>query len=447
MFENIIEQNAVSQLRDDIAGGSHAPSMLFFGPSESGKGSAALELARALSCTKDASWQCTCPSCERHRYLQHDDLVMLGKKSFTSEIAACRSVFLRNPSSISSKILFFRSLRKLQLRFSPVVMEDDPKLSKFSSTLQSLDEGINGLLAVKASEDDTSLEKLCNSLVKDASTLNEGLSDLIPVGHVRNAAYWCRLAPYGKQKVLIIENADSMRDEARNSLLKLLEEPPSTVNIVLTTKRREAVLPTILSRLRPYRFMKRSVEGEKEILRRIFHAPAEFGSSLENSPEAGNSLISAYLDSFLVRNTEKLYPLAVWFIASLASITAVSLKKKKKDIPGFITALGERYAPMARASESGLQIASKSADLAKTLLLQTGNFEDDSFSRFLKLCLDLAAVVLKQAQDPAYIKYGDMFRKYTGEAVTAVDVFNQSPALALEAFIYKIKSAMGTRAA
>ncbi|MDR0302605.1 MAG: DNA polymerase III, partial [Treponema sp.] len=137
MFENIIEQGAVLQLQEDILSGRLAPSMLFYGPSESGKGSAALELARILSCTADASWKCKCSACESHRYLQHPDLLILGSRSFAAEIAASCSAFLRNPAAVGTKTLFIRSFRKLQIRFSPVLLEDDPKLSKLSSPLQS----------------------------------------------------------------------------------------------------------------------------------------------------------------------------------------------------------------------------------------------------------------------------------------------------------------------
>ncbi|MCL2175342.1 MAG: DNA polymerase III, partial [Treponema sp.] len=76
MFENIIAQSAADQLGDDIDSGRIAPSMLFYGPSESGKGSSALELSRVLSCEEDAGWKCACASCERHRYLLHDDLLI-----------------------------------------------------------------------------------------------------------------------------------------------------------------------------------------------------------------------------------------------------------------------------------------------------------------------------------------------------------------------------------
>jgi DNA polymerase-3 subunit gamma/tau len=432
VFENIIEQSAVSQLQDDIVCGRRAPSMLFYGPGESGKGSTALELSRVLSCEGDASWKCSCPSCGRHRYLQHDDLLMLGRRAFTAEIYASRSVFMRNPSSLNAKILFFRSLRKLQMRFSPVIMEDDPRFDKVSSVLQSLDEGLNEFLETNTA--DTAVpEKLVSSLVNSAVTLDcEGFSSTIPIGQIRRAAYWCRLAPAGKRKTLVIEKAENMREEARNSLLKLLEEPPANVCIVLTTQGREKIMPTILSRLRPYRFLKRSAEGEKEVLRRVFQNTVDVKTT-----EDGGSLISAFLDSFLPGGTEKLYNLAAWFAVSLAR-TAFSFCGE--NAARIVNLLEARYAQTAGAS--GPEFPLKSAGLVRTLLDKSGNFEDDSLSRFLGLCLDFTACAAGETGDPQYIAYSDVLRKHVGETVTAVDVFNQNAALALEALLYKLKKDM-----
>jgi len=442
MFENIIEQGAVSQLQDDILGGRLAPSMLFYGPGETGKGSAAFETARVLSCENGASWKCSCSSCERHRYLRNDDLLILGKKQFASEINACCSVFLRNMTSNGAKLLFYRALRKLQIRFSPVLTEDDPKAGKLSSLLQSFDEKLNEFLSAKAeAENSAAAEKLCNSIVKDALSLDEeGISDFVPVSQIRRSSYWCRLAPNGKRKTLVIENAGNMRDESRNSLLKLLEEPPSNVSIILTTHRRDAVIPTILSRLRPYRFLKRSAEGEREVLRRVFQLQKNFETDEVKSDEASKSLISGYLDSFHVRSEEKLYPLAAYLTVSFARIASFCLKKNNTQIPRFLTALGERYAPAAEAS--GFERALKNADVVKTLLAKSGGFEGGSFSRFLKLCLELCAAAAREENDPQFAAFNEILGKYSGEAVTAVDILNQSPALALEAFLYKMKTAV-----
>jgi DNA polymerase-3 subunit gamma/tau len=443
VFENIIEQDAVLQLRDDILSRRCAPSMLFFGPPESGKGSAALEFARISSCEGDASWKCLCPACERHRYLLHSDLLMLGPRSFQSEISACYSAFLRNVSNKSAKILFIRSVRKLQMRFSSVLTEDDPKIGKLASVLQSVEEKLNEfeMLAVTVTEDGQessrqALEKLSGSLVKDALSLaNDGLSGVIPIGHIRRASYWCRLAPNGKRKTLVIENAENMREEARNSLLKLLEEPPSSVNIVLTSRRREAIMPTILSRLRPYRFLRRSAESEKEVIRRVFQDSVEGKDLFLRS-----SLVSAYLDSFLPANTEKLYPLAAWFIVSLARLAAVSVKKNREAVPQIVNALGERYAPTA--GTSGLEHPQKISDVAKTLIEESGNFEDDSFSRFLKITLDMVSSVMREEKDPQFIAYNEMFKKYINEAETSVNILNISTASAIDALLFNLRKTL-----
>ena len=428
MFNNIIEQAAVLQLQNDILSGKCAPSMLFYGPQNSGKGSAAIELSRVLSCGKEASWKCACDSCGRHRYLQHDDLLLLGKKSFTAEINACYEAFKR---SKGAKPLFIRSLRKLLLRFSPVLMEDDPKLSKISAPLQSLDETLNEFIF--SSNSSETEEKICKILLKEALVINEeGTGDLIPVSHIRKAAYWCRLAPNGKRKTLVIENAQNMREESRNSLLKLLEEPPENVSIVLTAQRRESIMPTILSRVRPYRFLKRSEEGEREVLRRIFQA-----SETDFSFNKQGSLVSVYLESFLPQNTQKLNSLAAWFIVSLARITAFSIKKNNKIIPGFITSLGERYAPAAESS--GLERIVKSQALVKTLL-KNADFEGDLFSRFLEQTLYLVSEAAREEKEPQFNMIIELFRKYINETAASVDVLNQSAELALEALVYNLKT-------
>lgn len=54
--------------------------------------------------------------------------------------------------------------------------------------------------------------------------------------------------------VFIIVDAHTMREEAQNSLLKLVEEPPSTSILVFVTTNPEAILPTIRSRCQIVRF-------------------------------------------------------------------------------------------------------------------------------------------------------------------------------------------------
>lgn len=63
-------------------------------------------------------------------------------------------------------------------------------------------------------------------------------------------------APDKIRRVLIIEEAEKMRLETANSLLKFLEEPISPMVAILLTDKKERVLPTIQSRCQWVRFAK-----------------------------------------------------------------------------------------------------------------------------------------------------------------------------------------------
>src|SRR5207237_9712481 len=58
----------------------------------------------------------------------------------------------------------------------------------------------------------------------------------------------------GAARVFIVEDADTMNDQAANALLKTLEEPPPTSHLILTTSNPTALLATIRSRCQMIRF-------------------------------------------------------------------------------------------------------------------------------------------------------------------------------------------------
>ncbi len=68
----------------------------------------------------------------------------------------------------------------------------------------------------------------------------------------------------GKRRVFIIEEAENLNDASANSLLKVLEEPPSFSHIILVTDSPHRLLPTIRSRCRTLAF---SAIGREEIER------------------------------------------------------------------------------------------------------------------------------------------------------------------------------------
>jgi len=74
-------------------------------------------------------------------------------------------------------------------------------------------------------------------------------ANFIKVNSVRELRREASLTGFlGGRKVFIVSDADMMNTEASNSLLKTLEEPPADTVLILTTSRKDQLLPTIISR-------------------------------------------------------------------------------------------------------------------------------------------------------------------------------------------------------
>jgi DNA polymerase III delta' subunit len=70
----------------------------------------------------------------------------------------------------------------------------------------------------------------------------------------------------GKKRVFVIEDADKLNESSANSLLKILEEPPLFLHVVLVTASPFLLLPTIRSRCRTLAFSPVSREEIEEAL-------------------------------------------------------------------------------------------------------------------------------------------------------------------------------------
>jgi DNA polymerase-3 subunit gamma/tau len=456
VFENILHQPVIERLKADLVADSLAPSILFSGPEYGGKGTAALELARVLGCQEKEGgrWSCTCPSCIRHRTLVSPDLLVLGRKNFFVEIAASWASLKRQGERaeklppeegrrllVPVNMLFIRSVRKLLARFNPVLWEDDPRLGKIRSQISALEDAITDFEGMASQDPGSStgpglpgmaeLEKICGAVVKKAAKLEaEGLRELVPIAHIRRAAYWSRLAPLGKQKCVIIENAVYMQEGAKNSLLKILEEPPPRVTLVLTSSRPVNLLPTMLSRLRDYRFAGRSPREEGEVISRIFR----------DGENAGG--IEAYMASFLPLGVETLYPLGAYFVSSAAAEAVRELRKKGREIPELLADLGRFSAPIAEKGGMGRPARDFKSALGK-ILKDAENFEIPALlPRFFREIGALISAWLRSGQGgPEKSAWADIWRKELNRSLEE-DAYNISPPLVLERLLETLKEGM-----
>lgn len=279
MFENLVNQEAGKLLAADIRHNRLPGAILFSGSEASGKLTAALETARILSCHENpqGKWLCECPSCLQHKSLICSNLMLMGPRDCSLEISAAAKTFTDahfiNAKFIdAARYLFLRSVRKLTLRFNGILWEGDSSLNKIGSLIEEINENLEVLDFPRELPDVTEVKKICEEISKLCNKLEEDfLYDSIPINQVRNMEAWAHIKTEEGRKTVIIENADRMQTSVRNALLKILEEPPEDVVFILLTSKRNAIMQTILSRVRTYNFADRTLDQQREVITRVFH--------------------------------------------------------------------------------------------------------------------------------------------------------------------------------
>ncbi len=279
MYENLVNQQAGKLLLNDIKHNRLPGAILFAGPEASGKLTAALETARILSCHEkpQGKWICECPSCLQHKSLVCSNLMLMGPRDCSLEISAASKTFTEaafiNAKYIdAARYLFLRSVRKLTMRFNGILWEGDSNLNKIGNLIDEINEKLEQLDFPRALPESTELKKICEEIIKSCMKLEDDfLYDSIPISQIRNMEAWAHIKSEEGRKTVIIENADRMQTSVRNALLKILEEPPEDVVFILLTTKRNAIMQTILSRVRTYNFTDRTIEQQGEVIQRVFH--------------------------------------------------------------------------------------------------------------------------------------------------------------------------------
>ncbi len=193
---------------------SHA--YLFFGPEGVGKDALALELARVLHCESGAETACDeCRSCIQMDSLQHPDVKFV-----------------------------------VALPVGKGEKSDDPPLAKLPE---------NDIKIIQ--------EQLQLKAGNPYHRVSIPRANIIKINSIREVRHESAMSTSdGRRRVIIISRADEMGEEASNTLLKTLEEPSGNTMLILTTSRRDALLPTIQSRCQAMRLDTLSEEDIRNAL-------------------------------------------------------------------------------------------------------------------------------------------------------------------------------------
>jgi DNA polymerase-3 subunit gamma/tau len=199
-------------------------------------------------------------------------------------------------------------------------------------------------------------------------------------------------------------------------------------------------LPTLLSRLRPYRFSARDDQTEREVLRRVFRA-----ENFDALQKTGNR-ITAYLDSFLPSQSETLFPLAAFFAASIAASAVVNLRRNGiVNIPENILALG-KYAASISESQGIGRPSTDTKTVITTVMKGANNFEVRSmFQSFLTSLMEIISGLIREHSDVSSVNIiASIFVKKIKDAEMGVSTFNQNITSALERLFIDSKEILGS---
>ena len=190
------QENIVALLQRAVSSDRVAHAYLFHGPDGVGKRSVALALSRVLQCS-GCTTETTCRPCSKILRLVHPDVQILLPQPSDAE-----------PEDVAERLKLMAKDAYQDVDFvrAPAIV----RTGSASSSKQAF----------------YAVERIAGTL-----------------GHTMN------LSPReGTYRIAIITDCETMRVQAANAFLKLLEEPGSQTVFVLTTSRLDLVLPTIQSR-------------------------------------------------------------------------------------------------------------------------------------------------------------------------------------------------------
>jgi len=246
LFETVKGQKiAIRMLINEIKEKTLPQTLLFHGPDGCGKFLTAVEVARTVNCEGTLSSFCTCPSCIRIYRFASINLYIISRSNLRNTFELWKHYGVKE----ENREWFIYDLK----RFLISISEEE----KYKREYELINEVVN------------SHEKLQNyrDILKNIiKAYDSQKSRNISIDTIRNLQHYLGVrSGSGKCKVVIIDGAENMNEEAQNSFLKVSEETPGNSIIILTTVNRDSIKETIRSRARNYRFVHLNNKTRREI--------------------------------------------------------------------------------------------------------------------------------------------------------------------------------------
>jgi len=260
MLSEIFEKAIISK--------TFSNSTLFCGPKYSSKMTAAIEVAKALSCTSDKLGEsCTCKTCNLYDKYIMQNMVIVSNRDHENRINAAITSYLASRSDYAKDFLI-KTVRVLLLSYhNGIYIDKNKKLFENAYIVSELvNEFAQNKEALKARETSRFIKSLREGL-KPLLTVSKKNMTNLSVDAVRALQIWLSNTLVNeKVRVVVIEAIEKANESVKNSLLKILEEPNENVYFILISENPSRIMQTILSRVRKYTFSTINIERQRDLL-------------------------------------------------------------------------------------------------------------------------------------------------------------------------------------
>ena len=243
-------------------------SLLFYGPSGSSRLTGAMDLAFSLTGEEN-----------NRDILRSRWIIYLPHREMAPRLKCAKEMFQRDRTS-SSRIFLLETMRLILMQYHEALSS----AATSTATPYFSQAGDVSALLMEYEDQREYTEKEVGELVKcaerclDPKFLYGGKRNPSPLSIDQVRAVQEYFSMTGEEKVVVMENIEEATEGARNSLLKMLEEPEEHSHVILLSSNPQKILETILSRVRKFQFPPLGEKGTRNVLSKRFGVWESFPS-------------------------------------------------------------------------------------------------------------------------------------------------------------------------